>query len=187
MFCVSRSGPLLSSSMPSSSVTLRGSSRLLNVLWIYERVKSILFIYILLTQSIKVHRHLKVTGVSSTARGIYRWVSQRVISLFLHLPVVQKKVQQEMTKAKLDIEAKLVPKGIGVTRHLALPAKGQRSEWILAEMHKMDGELANNSGKSVDWREGKISGAIYRAFGLYSLSRLHISCLNQTAAKSCWM
>ena len=77
--------------------------------------------------------------------------------LVLRLPSMQKKVQTEMGKAKLDIEDKLVPKGADVCRHLSLPAQGQSPEWILEEMSKMDLELGNAS-----WKNGKLSGAVYR-------------------------
>jgi len=63
-----------------------------------------------------------------------------------------------MDKAKLDIENKLIPKGAGVTRHLTLPAEGRSSEWIIAEMDKMDRESSAHS----DWRNGKLSGGVYR-------------------------
>ncbi|KAF8547233.1 PLP-dependent transferase [Imleria badia] len=60
----------------------------------------------------------------------------------------------ELGKVKIDIEDKLVPKGGEIT---ALPAQGKSPEWILEEMAKMDKEL----GTHTDWRQGKISGAVY--------------------------
>jgi sphinganine-1-phosphate aldolase len=62
-----------------------------------------------------------------------------------------------MDEAKLSIENKLVPKGADVVRHLSLPNKGQTPEWIFEEMRKMDTEVSG-----VDWRHGKLSGAVYR-------------------------
>lgn len=43
------------------------------------------------------------------------------------MPSMREKVRIEMDKAKLDIENKLVPKGAGVVRHLALPDEGKSS------------------------------------------------------------
>lgn len=79
--------------------------------------------------------------------------------LALRFPSAKKKVETELGKARLDIEAKLVPQGPGVTRHLSLPNEGHDTAWILAEMAKMDAEAGNH----VDWRDGKVSGAVYRA------------------------
>jgi sphinganine-1-phosphate aldolase len=62
-----------------------------------------------------------------------------------------------MNKARLDIEAKLVPKGSEVVRHLTLPGEGKSAEWIFSEMEKMDSQQG-----STDWRHGKLSGAVYR-------------------------
>ena len=78
--------------------------------------------------------------------------------LALRLPSARKKVESELGKARLDIEKKMVPQGPGVTRHLSLPTQGHDREWILEEMAKMDEE----SGEHVNWKDGKVSGAIYR-------------------------
>ena len=76
----------------------------------------------------------------------------------MKLPQAQKKLQEELDKVKVDIEDKLVPKDGEVTRYLALPAQGKSAEWIIEEMARMDKEL----GAHTDWRDGKISGAVYR-------------------------
>lgn len=78
----------------------------------------------------------------------------------MKLPAAQKKLQEELGKVKVDIEGKLVPKGGEITRYLTLPAQGKSAEWILEEMARMDKEL----GTHTDWRQGKISGAVYRAW-----------------------
>ncbi|KAJ6498960.1 pyridoxal phosphate-dependent transferase [Mycena sanguinolenta] len=123
----------------------------------YEALKTILFFYVLLKQSVKVQRHLRARGLVTSVRDFYIWIAQRVIMLLLRLPANQRKYRSEMDKAKLDIEGKLVPKGADVTRHLALPEKGQTPEWILAEMDKMDNEM----GSPNSWKAGKLSGAVY--------------------------
>ncbi|KAJ6625827.1 PLP-dependent transferase [Mycena sp. CBHHK59/15] len=123
----------------------------------YETFKTVLFFYVLLKQSVKAQRHLRARGIVTSVREFYTWIAQHVLMLLLRLPAAQRKVRTEMDKAKLDIEDKLVPKGMDVTRHLALPAEGQTTEWILAEMDKMDNELAS----AASWRNGKLSGAVY--------------------------
>ena len=81
---------------------------------------------------------------------------------------MRKNVESQMNQAKLDIMDKLVPKGPNVVRHLTLPEKGKSLEWILAEMDKMDHELDH----STDWRQGKLSGAVYRTTRVMSFRKV---------------
>lgn len=52
----------------------------------------------------------------------------------------------------------LVLSGPDITRHLALPPTGRSPEWIANEMEKMD----RAGGKKDSWKEGRLSGAVYR-------------------------
>ena len=75
------------------------------------------------------------------------------------------KVEPQMAQARRDIEKKLVPSGPQVVRYLSLPPEGQTKDWILSEMDKMDNYCHNvdeNGYKLHDWKDGKISGAVYR-------------------------
>ena len=75
------------------------------------------------------------------------------------------KVEPQMAKARKDIEKKLVPSGSQVVRYLSLPPEGQSKDWILAEMEKMDSychSFDERGAKLHDWKDGKISGAVYR-------------------------
>ncbi|KAJ7130839.1 pyridoxal phosphate-dependent transferase [Mycena crocata] len=123
----------------------------------YETLKTILFFYVVFNQSLKAQRHLRARGVITSIRELYAWIVQHVIMLVLRLPAAQRKVRTEMDKAKQDIEDKLVPKGIDVTRHLTLPTEGKTPEWIIAEMDIMDKEM----GSTTNWKLGKLSGAVY--------------------------
>lgn len=78
----------------------------------------------------------------------------------MKIPTAQRKLQEELSKVKGDIEGKLIPKGSDITRYLALPARGKSAEWIIKEMARVDKEL----GAHTDWRQGKISGAVYRTW-----------------------
>ncbi|KAJ8469101.1 hypothetical protein ONZ45_g17000 [Pleurotus djamor] len=124
----------------------------------YESLKTILFVYVLIRHTLKIHRHLRARGISGTVREIYQWINQRIVFLILQTPQMRQKVNSEMAKAKLDIEKKLIPVGPEVVRHLALPEEGRSAEWIRAEMDKMDSEMGPVDG----WKLGKLSGAVYR-------------------------
>ncbi|KAF8658238.1 hypothetical protein AX16_002015 [Volvariella volvacea WC 439] len=122
----------------------------------YERLKTALFFYVLFTQSTKLKRHVRARGLRASLGEVYQWIAQNIVHLLLRVPSTSKKVAAQMAQAKLDIENKLVPKGADVVRHLTLPDKGQSLEWIIAEMGKMDNEMASSH-----WRHGKLSGAVY--------------------------
>ncbi|OCH93737.1 PLP-dependent transferase [Obba rivulosa] len=122
-----------------------------------EHLKTLVIAYLLLKRTLKLQRHLRARGLIQSIQDLWTWTTQEVMLLVLRLPAAQKKVDTELGKARLELEQKMVPQGPGVTRHLALPTESQSSDWILHEMEKMDAEF----DKHVDWREGKISGAVY--------------------------
>lgn len=54
-----------------------GTARaLLNTHFTFENVKTVLFFYILLKQSLKATRHLRARGLTQTAREFWRGISQ---------------------------------------------------------------------------------------------------------------
>ncbi|KAI0829854.1 PLP-dependent transferase [Trametes gibbosa] len=124
---------------------------------VWDNVKTAVVAYLIITRTVKAGRHLRARGLIKSVRDIYQWVLQESLLLALRFPAAKKKVDTELGKARLDIEQKLVPQGPGVTRHLSLPSQGHDTEWIIAEMAKMDEEAGNH----VDWRNGKVSGAVY--------------------------
>ncbi|EIW83452.1 PLP-dependent transferase [Coniophora puteana RWD-64-598 SS2] len=143
----------------------------------YENAKTVLLVYFVLKQSLRALRHLRARGITSTFGEFWRWVCERVLLLVLQMPSMKKKVQTEMNRAKLDIEAKLVPQGADVVRHLSLPAEGKSPEWIMEEMIKMDKDQAMS-----DWRHGKLSGAVYH--GGDDLSRVLVAAFERYAVSN---
>ncbi|KAL5528632.1 DPL1 [Sanghuangporus sanghuang] len=123
----------------------------------FETVKTLLFVYVVFTQSLKAQRHLRARGFRQTFSDFWTWLCQRVIFLALRLPAAKQKVDSQLGEAALKIENSLVPKGPDVVRHLSLPAEGRSPEWILPEMDKMDGEAV----KHTNWKGGRMSGAVY--------------------------
>lgn len=124
---------------------------------LFDYIKTALFVYVLLTRCAQARRHLRARGIIPAIRDFWQWISEQVLLLVLRLPAARKKVETELGQAQLQIEKRLVPQGEGVTRHLALPPTGHTAEWIFEEMAKMDKE----SECHADWRQGKISGAVY--------------------------
>ncbi|KAF9227039.1 PLP-dependent transferase [Gyrodon lividus] len=144
----------------------------------FESAKTILFFYVVSTQSLKLYRHLRARGLGLSIAQGWLWIAKQALLLAIKLPSAQKKIREEMGKVRLDIEDKLVPKGAEVSRHLSLPAEGKSVEWILEEMAKMDREL----GPHADWRHGKISGAVYH--GGDDLSRVLVAAFERYAVSN---
>ncbi|KIP04601.1 hypothetical protein PHLGIDRAFT_129375 [Phlebiopsis gigantea 11061_1 CR5-6] len=122
-----------------------------------EHFKTALFVYVLLTRLLKVHRHLRARGLRSTALEYWTWLNKQLLLFALRvLPAQRKKAESEIAAAKKIIETSLIPKGEAVVRHTSLPPQGQSPAWILDEMTKMDNEIGH-----AEWKNGKISGAVY--------------------------
>ncbi|KAF8547229.1 PLP-dependent transferase [Imleria badia] len=144
----------------------------------FEAIKTVLFFYVLATQTLRAFRHLRARGLRRSVVDGYVWTSKKALLVAMKLPQAQKKLQEELGKVRADIEDKLVPKGGEITRHLALPAQGKSSEWILQEMARMDKEL----GTHTDWRQGKISGAVYH--GGDDLSKVLVAAFERYAVSN---
>ncbi|GJE92746.1 PLP-dependent transferase [Phanerochaete sordida] len=124
---------------------------------VLDHIKTVVFVYVVLTRLVKVERHLRARGIATTFLEFWTWLNKNLLLFALRcLPAQRKKAEADIAKAKLTIESKLVPQGEAVTRHTSLPAKGHYPEWILNEMGKMDNEIGH-----AEWKHGKISGAVY--------------------------
>jgi sphinganine-1-phosphate aldolase len=142
------------------STNISDAKRIIRSSMTLDKLKTALFVYVLVKYFLKAERHLFARGITQSVREIVQWVTQRVIMLALQLPSAREKVALEMGKAKVDIEAKLIPTGAGVSRHLVLSRQGQTPDWIAESMDKMDTELEHRA----DYKDGKLSGAVYRAY-----------------------
>ena len=71
------------------------------------------------------------------------------------MPAAKRKVDAQLGTAVQEIEDKLVRKGPGVVRHLALPPEGKSPQWILDEMDKMDKEVGESGNWKAGWSPGK--------------------------------
>ncbi|KAJ3528090.1 hypothetical protein NM688_g8039 [Phlebia brevispora] len=124
---------------------------------VFDYVKTVVFVYIVLIRFLQARRHLRARGIYPTLQDFWKWLHQQILLLALRLPAARRKVEVELGKAKLQIEAKLIAHGPNVTRHLTIPPTGHTAAWIAEEMEKMDKESDHDS----DWKHGKISGAVY--------------------------
>ncbi|KAG5457392.1 MAG: pyridoxal phosphate-dependent transferase, partial [Olpidium bornovanus] len=104
---------------------------------------------------------------------------KKLIRAARKVPGAGTNIQAKVDEAVADIERRLAPVQQGEPRYLRLPEKG-------FDEGKLDAELRRYKGKAeVDYREGKVSGAVYhgaekhdtllvRAYGMfYSANPLH--------------
>ncbi|KAI0029475.1 PLP-dependent transferase [Vararia minispora EC-137] len=120
-----------------------------------DNAKNALIFYLVFTRALKAYRHVRARGIVSVVQDAYRWVMMRVMNLIISSPWVRPQVEAEMAKAKEGVQRSLVPHG--AIRRLTLPAAGESLAQILAEMDEMDSAMPEH----VDYREGKLSGAVY--------------------------
>ena len=144
-----------------------------------DTAKNCFFVYFIARRALKLWRHVRARGIFQSFRDFYALIIQVLISfissippltyspslqrtfgLVIALPSVRKRIDTEMDAARAEIERKLMPQGKDVERHLSLPRKGQTLEWILEAMEQMDKEAPSQT----DYREGKLSGAVYRMY-----------------------
>ncbi|KAI6037576.1 pyridoxal phosphate-dependent transferase [Pisolithus marmoratus] len=151
-----------------------------------DTLKSLLFYYVIYTYGVKAYRHVCARGVRRCVSETVTAAAKCILLLFLALPPGRSKVQSELSKVRRDIETKLIPEGAGVERHLELPRQGLSLECILKEMEKMDEEMGSNNpgenekrAKGLDWRDGKISGAVYH--GGTDLTRVIVAAFERYA------
>lgn len=168
----------------------------------YDRARSALFFYVIVKYGVRSLRHIRARGTLETFREGWSWFSevrypqprrpqsrkadvcapQRTLLLLLTLPPMAAKVEPQMAQARRDIEKKLIPSGPQVVRYLTLPAEGQPKDWILSEMDRMDAychSVDDRGAKLHDWKDGKISGAVYRGSSRFWCSRSSIECMRR--------
>lgn len=163
--------------MPTNSVITRANA--LATSSFISRTKTVVFLYVVLTRLLKLKRHLRARGISSSVNDLVSWFKYvRIVILNLtvahaevetkeftmlvlrFIPSQRLKLESGLKEVRADLENKLVPQGAAIIRHIALPANGQSAEWIFTEMSKMDEEVSGHD----EWRNGKISGAVYREY-----------------------
>lgn len=136
--------------------TIRAHLPPLRALFTADGAKNAFIAYFVVQQLVRTTVFVSSYGIVGSVRAIYGSVMDRAVRLIMQLPSSKKKVAEGMQQARVDIERRLVPSGPGVTRHIELPAQGQSTDWILAEMDRMDAE-----GHKADWKQGRVSGAVY--------------------------
>ncbi|EUC48534.1 hypothetical protein COCMIDRAFT_34016 [Bipolaris oryzae ATCC 44560] len=138
-------------------------------------LRNIVFLFFVLRWSRITFYQLKGRGIFGSATDAYVSIRRYLYGVFLRLPGVREKVQEQVSESIMGLERKLVPSGPGVQRLTSLPAEGWSEDEVRA---KLD-ELANMD--HTRWEDGRVSGAVYHggedlirlqteAFGKFTVS-----------------
>ncbi|RKP24621.1 pyridoxal phosphate-dependent transferase [Syncephalis pseudoplumigaleata] len=129
-----------------------------------ELAKNVLFIIVVYRL---LSRFLYLVRLRGPVGLLVEW-KQSIIRILLNrakqLPGVRNKIQSELDKVIKKIQDDVAPVRPGETRYLQLPKQGFTAEQIHAELEKYHGMA------KVDWKDGRISGAVYH--GNEALSNL---------------
>ena len=68
---------------------------------------------------------------------------------------MRSQVQRQVEEAVTKLEAKLVPRGPGVSHYLTLPKEGWSDEQVRGELEKLE------AMEHTKWEDGFVSGAVY--------------------------
>lgn len=122
--------------------------------WV-QKSKDALLVYTLCTYLLlPLFNSLYGYGVLRTLKFAYQRVVKFGSAIFFMLPPVKKKVDKEVNDTKRLLEKDLIVKAEHVDHH-QLPLKGASADEVMAQLDELD------AIKSVAWREGKVSGAVY--------------------------
>ena len=138
-------------------------------------LRNVVFLFFVLRWSRITFYQLKGRGIFGSATDAYLSIRRYLYGVFLRLPGVREKVQEQVSESIMGLERKLVPSGPGVQRLTSLPAEGWSEDEVRA---KLD-ELANMD--HTRWEDGRVSGAVYHggddlirlqteAFGKFTVS-----------------
>lgn len=95
-----------------------------------------MFAFFILRHFRRAVRKLRGRGVFGTLVDFYSAVQRYSYGVFLNFPGIRSKVQSQVDEALKKLEDKLVPKGPGVTRYLALPKEGMTELQVKEELKK---------------------------------------------------
>jgi sphinganine-1-phosphate aldolase len=120
-----------------------------------ERIKNIIFILVMYRLLFQCIRLLRLRGIRRLLVEGKEYAISKTVKTVRRLPMVRNKIQSQLDKAIKEIQQEVAPQRPGETRYLELPKCGFTEEQVRAELQKY-----HNMGE-VDWKNGRVSGAIY--------------------------
>ncbi|KAG0142911.1 hypothetical protein CROQUDRAFT_81635 [Cronartium quercuum f. sp. fusiforme G11] len=144
----------LASYLPTTRLTQINRNDLTELLT-FGSLRSAVFWYVVWKSSVRCLRHLRSRGIRTTIAELQTQIMIFGFNLLLKVPSFNEKVMSQLDQGSVDIEKKLAPKRPGIVRWLSLPSEGKSVDWLKDELEALA------SLPSTDWKEGKVSGAVY--------------------------
>ncbi|KAJ3416545.1 hypothetical protein HDV05_001282 [Chytridiales sp. JEL 0842] len=158
------------SSSSSSSLSLTKRFPIINIL------RNLIVAYFLFNQGSKFWAYVKIKGLVGALKGVRAQILQTLMTATRSaIPGANKLVQAEVQKSVKSLQSKLVNSTPNDKKYTKLPETGM-------DLTSLRGELSRYQGMGhVDWKAGKVSGAIYHggeelsaliteAYGLFNVS-----------------
>jgi len=120
-----------------------------------DLVRNIVFLLFVLRWTRKTAVQLKGRGIIGSSVDAYIHIRKVLFGIFLNLPGVRSKVQEQIQEATKGLQDKLVPNGPDIVHYNALPKEGWSSDQVRAELAKL-GDM-----KHTKWEDGFVTGAVY--------------------------
>lgn len=137
--------------------------------------RNIIFLLFVLRWTKKGLLKLKGRGIFGTFADTYIAIRRTLYGFFLRAPGVRSQVEKQVNEAITKLQAKLVPSGPGITRHLTLPKEGWSEDVVRNELNTLA------TMDHTRWEDGFVSGAVYHggdslmklqteAFGMFTVA-----------------
>lgn len=120
----------------------------------FQKVKDLIFFKLCFGVVTALCSNIIGYGPAALANSYYRSIAKFFFSIFLSIPFIKKKVEKEIADTKVTLENQLIVNADGVS-HICIPKIGLSESQVINELDAL------NNIKSVNWQNGRISGAVY--------------------------
>ncbi|GMM47013.1 sphinganine-1-phosphate aldolase [Pichia kluyveri] len=119
------------------------------------KFKDFLFVYTLYKYLLcPIFQNVYGYGIYRSLTFLTTYIIKKIYSIVFKLPVIRSKIEKEIKKTQASLESQLIIKADHVN-HSIIPDHGLSFKDVMNQLDELD------HLKSVSWKEGKISGAVY--------------------------
>lgn len=120
-----------------------------------EKVRNAIFLFVVLRYGYKALWALYDLGPARIWRDVWSFVVRSFFDRVRTVPLVRRKINQEMGKVSAQLRTTLLTGAEGMTAHTRLPAKGLGEEAITTELTALQ-HMGHHK-----WEDGRVSGTVY--------------------------